>query len=59
MYLDTNERDRFAKNNHEYLIEQVQHVTPDAVGVSSENAPSIIRLNFNTPSQGADLVLRE
>jgi hypothetical protein len=49
MYLDTNERDRFAKNNHEYLIEQVQHVTPDAVGVSSENAPSIIRLQFNHP----------
>ena len=49
MYLDTNERDRFAKNNHEYLTEQVQHVTPDAVGSSSENAPSIIRLQFNHP----------
>ena len=49
MYLDTNERDRFAKNNHEYLIEQVQHIAPDAVGQSSENAPSIIRLNFNHP----------
>ena len=49
MYLDTTERDRFAKNNHEYLIEQVQYVTPDAVGTSSENAPSIIRLQFNHP----------
>ena len=49
MYLDTNERDRFAKNDHEYLIEQVQHIAPDAVGASSENAPSIIRLNFNHP----------
>jgi hypothetical protein len=49
MYLDTNERERFAKNTHEYLIEQVQYVNPDAVGVSSENAPSIIRLQFNHP----------
>ncbi len=49
IYLDTNERERFSKNDHEYLIEQVQHVAPDAVGSSSENAPSVIRLNFNHP----------
>lgn len=49
MYLDTKERDAFAKLNHEYLIEQVQYVAPDPVGVSSENAPSIIRMQFNHP----------
>ena len=49
VYLDTAERERFAKGTHEYLIEQVQHVAPDSVGTSSENAPSIIRLNFNHP----------
>ena len=49
MYLDTTERERFAKNSHEYLIEQVQHVAADAVGSSSENSPSIIRLSFNHP----------
>jgi hypothetical protein len=49
MYLDTAERERFAKNNHEYLIEQVQHVAGDPVGTSSENAPSVIRLAFNHP----------
>lgn len=49
MYLDASERERFAKNTHEYLIEQVQHIAPDAIGVSSENAPAITRLNFNHP----------
>ena len=49
MYLDTAERDRYAKNNHEYLIEQVQHVSGDPVGTSSENAPSVIRLAYNHP----------
>jgi hypothetical protein len=49
MFLDTTERDRFAKNNHEYLIEQVQYVNPDAVGNSSENSASILRLQFNHP----------
>jgi hypothetical protein len=50
MYLDTKEREKFAKLNHEYLIEQVQHVAPDAVGgASSEYAPSVIRLQYNHP----------
>ena len=49
MYLDATERERFAKNNHEYLIEQVQHITGDPVGTSSENAPSVIRLAYNHP----------
>ena len=49
MYLDKAERESFAKLNHEYLIEQVQYVAPDPVGVSSENAPSIIRMQFNHP----------
>jgi hypothetical protein len=50
MYLDKVERESFAKLNHEYLIEQVQYVTPDPVGSgSNENAPSIIRMQFNHP----------
>jgi len=49
MYLDSKERDSFAKLNHEYLIEQVQYVAPDPVGVSNENAPSVIRMQFNHP----------
>jgi len=50
IYLDTKEREKFAKLGHEYLIEQVQHVAPDPVGgASNENAPSIIRLQYNHP----------
>ena len=49
VYLDAAEREKFAKNNHEYLIEQVQHVAGDPVGTSSENSASVIRLAFNHP----------
>ena len=41
IYLDTDERRRFAQVSHEYLIEQVQHT-----GVESE---SPITMNFNHP----------
>ena len=41
LYLDTDERRRFAQVSHEYLIEQVQHT-----GVESE---SPITMNFNHP----------
>jgi hypothetical protein len=49
IYLEKEERDKFAKKNHEYLIEQVQYVNPDPVGTSTENNPSIIRLQYNHP----------
>lgn len=49
MYLEKEERDKFAKVSHEYLIEQVQFVNADPVGTSTENAPSIIRMQFNHP----------
>lgn len=49
VYLDTAERERYAKGSHEYLIEQVQHVAGDPVGSTNENSPSVIRLNYNHP----------
>jgi Large eukaryotic DNA virus major capsid protein/Major capsid protein N-terminus len=50
MYLEESERGRFSKNNHEYLIEQVQKVGGgDPVVGSSENAPAVVRLQFNHP----------
>ena len=49
MYLDTTERDKFAKGNHEYLIEQVQYVNADPVIGTNENNPTVIRLAFNHP----------
>lgn len=49
VYLDTAERERYAKGSHEYLIEQVQHVSGDPVGSTNENSPAVIRLNYNHP----------
>jgi hypothetical protein len=49
VYLDTQERERYAKGSHEYLIEQVQHVAGDPVGSTNENSPGVIRLQYNHP----------
>jgi hypothetical protein len=49
MYLDTAERDTFAKKSHDYLIEQVQYVNADPVGSTNENTPSVIRMQYNHP----------
>jgi hypothetical protein len=46
IYLDTEERRRFAQKGHEYLIEQVQHTGTDSVTVGSENQK---RLSYNHP----------
>ena len=44
IYLDTDERRRFAQVSHEYLIEQVQEQTVEATKTSG--------LNFNHPVKG-------
>jgi hypothetical protein len=46
VYLDTDERRRFAQVSHEYLIEQVQHTGSEALTLSANNK---IRLNYNHP----------
>ena len=46
VYLDTEERRRFAQKGHEYLIEQVQHTGTDTVTAGSEVQK---RLSFNHP----------
>jgi len=45
IYLDTEERRRFAQKGHEYLIEQVQHTGTDTVGATDKQ----IRLSYNHP----------
>jgi hypothetical protein len=45
VYLDTEERRRFAQKGHEYLIEQVQHTGGDSITASSQT----VRLSFNHP----------
>lgn len=42
VFLDTDERRRFAQLSHEYLIEQVQHT-------GAESASNKLKLNFNHP----------
>lgn len=45
VFLDNVERERFAKNSHEYLIEQVQFTGEESVTQTSVNT----KLNFNHP----------
>ena len=45
IYLDTDERRRFAQSAHEYLIEQVQFTGTETVTQANNN----IKLNFNHP----------
>ena len=45
IYLDTEERRRFAQKGHEYLIEQVQHTGTDTLTAGSNQK----RLSFNHP----------
>ena len=45
IYLDTEERRRFAQQTHEYLIEQLQFTGAEAITSSSNK----IQLNFNHP----------
>jgi len=52
IYLDTEERRRFAQKGHEYLIEQVQHTGGDqltSAATNSEGAIQLVRLSFNHP----------
>ena len=47
VYLDTEERRRFAQKGHEYLIEQVQHTGTDTV--STNGGTKQVRLSYNHP----------
>ena len=49
VYLDTEERRRFAQKGHEYLIEQVQHTGGDSITASCSPGAQTIRLSYNHP----------
>jgi hypothetical protein len=50
LYLDTDERRRFAQVSHEYLIEQVQHTGVESLGAPTTTGTSkSITLTFNHP----------
>ena len=46
VYLDTEERRRFAQKGHEYLIEQVQHTGVDSIAAGETKQ---VRLSYNHP----------
>ena len=46
VYLDTEERRRFAQKGHEYLIEQVQHTGADSI---ADDTTKTVRLSYNHP----------
>ena len=48
IFLDTDERRRFAQLSHEYLIEQLQFTGTDTI-TSSVDSMKSIRMNFNHP----------
>ena len=47
VYLDTEERRRFAQKGHEYLIEQLQHTGTDSLATAGNTKQ--IRLSYNHP----------
>jgi hypothetical protein len=50
VYIDTEERKRFAQSSHEYLIQQVQFTGDEIVRSSKSNVtPNRVNLNFNHP----------
>ena len=59
IFLDTDERRRFAQLSHEYLIEQLQFTGTDTVsGSSSTTSLKSIRMNFNHPCKELIWVIR-
>ena len=51
VYLDQDERKKFAAQPHEYLIEQVQFTGDENVTVASTSRAQQIRLSFNHPTK--------
>ena len=50
IFLDTDERRRFAQLSHEYLIEQLQFTGADTItGSTTQTSLKSIRMNFNHP----------
>jgi len=57
VYLDSEERKRFAQASHEYLIEQLQFTGSDGIDASASSMKSV-RMNFNHPCKELIWVIR-
>ena len=51
VYLDTDERRRFAQASHEYLIEQLQFTGGESFNLGTTPSTQKVRLNFNHPTK--------
>jgi hypothetical protein len=51
VYLDTDERRRFAQASHEYLIQQVQFTGAETLVGSSGGSANKFKMNFNHPTK--------
>lgn len=49
VFLDTEERKRFAVQSHEYLIDQVQNTGVESISLNTGNPSYQYRMNFNHP----------
>jgi hypothetical protein len=49
VYLDTEERRRFAQESHEYLIDQLQFTGQESINLSTGSPTYQYRMNFNHP----------
>lgn len=60
VYLDTDERRRYAQLQHEYLIEQLQYTGEDTIAVDAYNQKTTnYRLNLNHPTKYLAFVCRD
>jgi hypothetical protein len=57
IYLDTDERRRFAQISHEYLIEQVQHLGSDNVPPNATSKK--VDINYNHPVKSIHWVIQD
>jgi hypothetical protein len=58
VYLDTDERRRFAQESHEYLIDQLQNTGVESIALKENNAINY-RMNFNHPVKELVWVLQQ
>jgi len=51
VFLDTDERRRYAQTSHEYLITQLGHTGPEVIAPGSSARTTNVRMNFNHPTR--------
>jgi len=59
VFLDTDERRRFAQVSHEYLITQIQYTGSESIAPSTTKRTQNIRLNFNHPTKFIAWVVKD